>query len=476
LFCHSLRLAFGKPCEIREHRWTGENTHQARLNAGAELAAAIENHCAGRTVHIVGHSHGGNVALIAANHLPAGRIQTIVLLANPNMRVSQEQALAPRWLYWGSAAERVRSVWNLYSPEDRIQATGGRVFHGLPSTPRPSVAVEQRYPGADHHRIHNGAIRWDRPLAAHRAMHSSAVGTVVGKLLGGETFASAMAAAGLDPGRANAVRDRGGFAGVKAAQEIICEFADPSPFDLGGPGSKVGVLFVHGFTASPAEMRPIANFVHHHTGWRCKAIVLPGHGTRVEELQTTHGRDWLDAVDKACVDLSESCQHVFLAGMSMGAVLCCHIAWRRAGWANLKGLILLSPAFGVSTRRAMALPLLRRVKRMRNKGPKAAHYFLDRGLFSYLEDPLNRVVDVLRLGRQAWSNLDKLKDVPVLLLSGDLDRTVSLDWMRTAIERNPWIRWVRLPGSRHILTVEPDSPAVFETSVRFMKECLGETK
>ena len=37
LLCR-LRQAFGTECEIREFRWSGNNTHQARLEAGADLA------------------------------------------------------------------------------------------------------------------------------------------------------------------------------------------------------------------------------------------------------------------------------------------------------------------------------------------------------------------------------------------------------------------------------------------------------
>ncbi len=38
LFSCALRRAFENECEIREYRWSGHNTHQARLDAGADLA------------------------------------------------------------------------------------------------------------------------------------------------------------------------------------------------------------------------------------------------------------------------------------------------------------------------------------------------------------------------------------------------------------------------------------------------------
>jgi pimeloyl-ACP methyl ester carboxylesterase len=111
---------------------------------------------------------------------------------------------------------------------------------------------------------------------------------------------------------------------------------------------------------------------------------------------------------------------------------------------------------------------------MRSKGPKAAHYFLEKRLFSYVETPLNRAADVIRLGRHAWKNLDKLRDVPVLMFAGALDTTVSLSLIREAARRNPAIRFVSLPKSRHILTVEPDAAEAFAASVEFMEaNCTG---
>ena len=70
LFCCAVRRGFAGDCEIREFRWSGNNTHQARLDAGAELARAIAKEDPERRIHIIGHSHGGNVALVAVNQLP----------------------------------------------------------------------------------------------------------------------------------------------------------------------------------------------------------------------------------------------------------------------------------------------------------------------------------------------------------------------------------------------------------------------
>ncbi len=63
----------GQTMHFDVFKWSGRNTHKARIKAGYELAAHIRElrksypHC---SHFIVGHSHGGNIALFAHKHLP----------------------------------------------------------------------------------------------------------------------------------------------------------------------------------------------------------------------------------------------------------------------------------------------------------------------------------------------------------------------------------------------------------------------
>jgi esterase/lipase len=65
-----------------------------------------------------------------------------------------------------------------------------------------------------------------------------------------------------------------------------------------------------------------------------------------------------------------------------------------------------------------------------------------------------------------------LRGIPAMIVAGDRESTVSLDKILAVARDNSWIRLVRLPRSRHILTVEPDKEILFEESIRFMEECL----
>jgi alpha-beta hydrolase superfamily lysophospholipase len=156
----------------------------------------------------------------------------------------------------------------------------------------------------------------------------------------------------------------------------------------------------------------------------------------------------------------------------MGAVLCCHVALRRSGDRRLRGLILMSPAFGITPARESLLRLVAPLTNLRSKGKRAADYFLDHRLYSYLQTPLNRAKDVLRLGREAASTMGELHNLPVLMFAGEKESTVSLKTMLSVAGKNPWIQLVKLPQSRHILTMEPDREKVFEASTRFVEQCV----
>ena len=472
LFCCAVRSAFGAECEIREFRWSGNNTHRARMDAGAHLARLIERDNPGQRIHLIGHSHGGNVALVGVNNLPEQRVESLIALANPNMAWIDSSGQAPEWLYWGDAAERVVRLWNIYSAEDFVQEKMAGWFHGIPRSGHKRLVTRQRYTGTERKPVSNIEIPWQERRAAHRNMHSEAVGKCVGALLRGETVASALQHAGLSSTVRNTTRDRGGWPGLERTFKTLQKLSDPTPFDLGNPRHRVGIMFVHGFTASPSEMRPMAQFVSNARGWRCKAVLLPGHGTRVEDMQHFGAHGWVNGVERAYDALAKDCDHVFLAGLSLGAVLCVHVAVQRIQDPKLRGLLLLAPAFGVARSRALGIRLLRPVLNLVGKGRRASDYFLDNRLYTYLQLPLNLTAKVMDLGGEAARSIGKLRDFPVMMFAGDRESTVSLSRIISIAHENPWIRLVRLARSRHILTVEPDRDFLFETSIRFMEECL----
>jgi carboxylesterase len=91
----------------------------------------------------------------------------------------------------------------------------------------------------------------------------------------------------------------------------------------GGPffweAGPVGALLCHGVTATTAEVRPLARRLH-EAGYTVAGPLLPGHGTRPEDLNRVSWQDWVGAAEEVYQKLSARCQRIFLGGESMGAV------------------------------------------------------------------------------------------------------------------------------------------------------------
>jgi len=88
-------------------------------------------------------------------------------------------------------------------------------------------------------------------------------------------------------------------------------------FVRGGP---VGVLLLHGFTASPSEMRPLAAALT-PDGYTLLGPRLPGHGTRPADLNRVRWQDWYTAALDGYRLLRDQCHRVIVAGLSMGGAL-----------------------------------------------------------------------------------------------------------------------------------------------------------
>ena len=93
-----------------------------------------------------------------------------------------------------------------------------------------------------------------------------------------------------------------------------------APFLLKGFGARTGVLLIHGYMAAPEEVRPLANYLHKH-GLTVYACRLWGHGTSPEDLAGRCWEEWLLAVERGYLVLTNCCRDVVLGGFSAGAGL-----------------------------------------------------------------------------------------------------------------------------------------------------------
>ncbi|MEO8419038.1 MAG: alpha/beta fold hydrolase [Methylophilaceae bacterium] len=105
---------------------------------------------------------------------------------------------------------------------------------------------------------------------------------------------------------------------------------------------KVGVLMVHGLTGTPAEMKHFGKVIA-RKGLTVACPELAGHCASIQALKATNWRDWYRSVAAAFSALSQECDQVFVAGLSMGALLALLLAAEQG--TRVSGIILLSTTF-----------------------------------------------------------------------------------------------------------------------------------
>lgn len=102
------------------------------------------------------------------------------------------------------------------------------------------------------------------------------------------------------------------------------------------------VLLIHGLTGTPAEMRSLAKKLLHQ-GFSVMCPRLAGHCGSIAELKKSRWQDWYNTVEQSFEALKSEHRQVYVAGLSMGALLALRLAAHKGD--RVGGLGLLSSTF-----------------------------------------------------------------------------------------------------------------------------------
>jgi len=117
----------------------------------------------------------------------------------------------------------------------------------------------------------------------------------------------------------------------------------------------IGVLLIHGFTDSPLEMQPLADYLKDQ-GFTVYQVRAAGHGSIPENLNVTTYRDWYESARYGYFVLKRNCRKVFVAGESMGGLT----ALFTANLNGADGVILLAPCIKMRSSVTKLSPILSR--------------------------------------------------------------------------------------------------------------------
>lgn len=233
----------------------------------------------------------------------------------------------------------------------------------------------------------------------------------------------------------------------------------------------MGVLMIHGYTGSPAEMRLIADYLNGR-GLRISAPLLPGHGTVPADLNRVAWTDWTECVELALAELREQSATVFVAGLSMGALLALYLAGKLP---SLPGAIVYSPALKVTNRLIRLVPLGKYIISM---FPKKPAHFTDPTasgrIWSYDRYPTFGAHETGKLIREVKRLLPQVVS-PLLIVHSWLDRNIRPESARLIYDRvgSKDKELLMLNNSAHALTVDSEWERVAEQTYQFIQARLA---
>lgn len=232
-----------------------------------------------------------------------------------------------------------------------------------------------------------------------------------------------------------------------------------------GPNARVGIAICHGFTGSPLSILPWAEFLAGR-GFAVSVPLLPGHGTRWQDLARTGWRDWHSTFEKAYLDLAANTDDCYVAGLSMGGA----VALLTAARHNVSGVAVVNPGLSFYDRRVRVIGLLKYFQRttlpIEEENPTSTP--TEDG--DYSVTPLAAVHQLKRLFAAAVRGLPRVT-APVLVFKSRNDIVVpptSLAMIRKRLG-SAALDVVALENSGHVATLDVDAAEIFEASARFFQ-------
>jgi carboxylesterase len=190
------------------------------------------------------------------------------------------------------------------------------------------------------------------------------------------------------------------------------------------------VLLLHGFSASPYEVRELGSYLAGR-GHLVFAPRMAGHGAGRAEFDASGRKEWIDGARKAFASFRQPGTKTVIIGHSAGGLLAALLA--RQHPSEVAGLVLGAPAFRLcdATAPLSLIPLVRLFKpslHFHSPHPDALHW---------TQDYATRcVAELVRMGREAAKAAESL-EMPVLMLQASGDDIVSLPFNEALFNRIP---------------------------------------
>lgn len=228
-------------------------------------------------------------------------------------------------------------------------------------------------------------------------------------------------------------------------------------------GGAVGALVLHGFTGHPGSMRGVAEALA-GAGLTVELPLLPGHGTKVDDMIPTGFVDWIGAAEAAYQDLAARCGRVVVVGLSMGGALA---AWLGSEHPEIAGLVLINAVVSAppGMREAVEQVMATGADRFEGIGSDIADP--DQVETAYAETPLAPLLTLFAAADEFADRLGRITS-PVLVVTSTQDHVVPPENSDLIAEKvaGP-VERLRCERSYHVVTMDFDKDLVIAATVDF---------
>lgn len=233
------------------------------------------------------------------------------------------------------------------------------------------------------------------------------------------------------------------------------------------PGGDAGCLLIHGFSGTPAEMRPLGDYLAGQ-GLTVLGVRLAGHGTRPSDLRGKMNRHWIDSAAAGLAELKVKCDKVYVIGLSMGGTIALHLA------ANYQvdGVVAICAPVYMDLRLYLARPLKYLLGFKHEVGRNIKDPVARKNHLAYTSAPLGAAIQFLALLRSVRAELDRVT-APVLLIQAQDDCIVppgNAPFIYHGLVNSVRKELIWLKKSGHMATIDYDSTIVLSETYRFIKE------
>ena len=236
-------------------------------------------------------------------------------------------------------------------------------------------------------------------------------------------------------------------------------------FAVGSTNKSVGVIFVHGFTGSPASMRPWADYFQER-GYTVSVPRLPGHATQWQDLNRVKWQEWPARVQVDLDRMRKICEKIFVFGLSMGGGTTLNIAENNI----LDGICLVNPMIHIPGALIKIAPLVALIQPGRAsvgddiKKPNITEW-------GYDVLPTKGVIQLDKMLKETRRNLGKVT-CPTLLFHSVDDHVLPVsntEIIMAEIESDTKQR-IELTNSYHVATLDNEAPLVFANSLAHVQQ------